>query len=173
MAGHRIQHGPRHQGGAGVVEVEDVRAPGGLAADTVEVDHDGIMFGKELRTPPSNPGYASTGRRPSVRSKEGCVMPANRMLIGPGGRLFAEPQPGRTEAAFRVDNTSQAYFNSPYFKLHQKQVQPIPAPSKNAPLSVDLAGFVGPDVMKAIAGAGMSKGRAPKAPRPPRKRHRK
>ncbi len=81
-------------------------------------------------------------------------MPANRTLIGPGGRLFAEPQPGRDEAAFRVDNTSQAYFNSPYFKLHQKQVQPIPAPRKNAPPSVDLAGFVGPDVMKAIAGAG-------------------
>jgi hypothetical protein len=80
-------------------------------------------------------------------------MPTSQNLIGPGGRLFAEPEPGRDEATFRVDNTSESYYQSPYFRLHQKQVQPIPTPRRGAPLQMDLADFIGPQVASAIGTA--------------------
>jgi hypothetical protein len=35
-------------------------------------------------------------------------------LIGTQNRLFAEPAPGLDETVFQVDNTSAAYYNSPY-----------------------------------------------------------
>jgi hypothetical protein len=75
-------------------------------------------------------------------------------LIGPGGRLFAETVPGSDESTFRTDNTSAAYYNSPYYKLHQYQVQPIPAPRKNAAPQLDLADFVGPEIIAAVQRAG-------------------
>jgi hypothetical protein len=81
-------------------------------------------------------------------------MPMNQNLLGPQGRLFAEPQPGRDEASFRVDNTSAAYYQSPYYTLHKSQVQPIPPPRKNAPLQMNLADFVGPEIVAAIQKAG-------------------
>src|ERR1700728_3885821 len=75
-------------------------------------------------------------------------------LIGPGGRLFAETLPGSDESTFRTDNTSAAYYNSPYYKLHQYQVQAIPAPRKNATPQLDLVDFVGPEIITAIQRAG-------------------
>jgi calcineurin-like phosphoesterase family protein len=75
-------------------------------------------------------------------------------LIGPGGRLFAETAPGSDESTFRTDNTSAAYYNSPYYKLHQYQVQPIPAPRNNATPQLDLADFVGPEIIAGIERAG-------------------
>lgn len=81
-------------------------------------------------------------------------MTASRRLIGPGGRLFAEPEPGPDEATFRVDNTSAAYYQSPYFLLHKNQVQPIPAPRAHAPLQLALADVVPADVTAAIQAAG-------------------
>jgi hypothetical protein len=81
-------------------------------------------------------------------------MPATPNLTGPGGRLFAEPKPGSDEATFRVDNTSAAYYNSPYYLLHKNQVQPIPPPRKNAPMQLDLADFLGPELIAAIERAG-------------------
>jgi hypothetical protein len=77
-------------------------------------------------------------------------MPAN--LIGPGGRLFADPTPGPDEVKFRQDNTSSAYYNSPYFTAHKNQVQPIPRRRNEQPL--DLANFLPADVMSAIQDAG-------------------
>jgi hypothetical protein len=77
-------------------------------------------------------------------------MPAN--LIGPGGRLFADPTPGLGEVKFRQDNTSSAYYNSPYFTAHKNQVQPIPRRRNEQPL--DLANFLPADVMSAIQDAG-------------------
>ncbi len=77
-------------------------------------------------------------------------MPTTQNLVGPQGQLFAEPQPGRDEASFRVDNTSRAYFNSPYYTLHKSQVQPIPAPRKNVPSHIDLGEFIGPKSIQAI-----------------------
>jgi hypothetical protein len=54
-------------------------------------------------------------------------------LIGKGGRLFAEQQPGPDEVRFQVNNTSEAYYNSPYYKLHQNQLQPVPRPTVDPP----------------------------------------
>ena len=77
-------------------------------------------------------------------------MPAN--LIGPGGRLFADPTPGPDEVKFRQDNTSSAYYNSPYFLAHKNQVQPIPRRRNDQPL--DLASFLPAEIMSAIKAAG-------------------
>jgi hypothetical protein len=77
-------------------------------------------------------------------------MPAN--LIGPGGRLFADPTPGPDEVKFRQDNTSSAYYNSPYFLAHKNQVQPIPRRRNDQPL--DLANFLPAEIMSAIKAAG-------------------
>jgi len=49
-------------------------------------------------------------------------------IVGKDGRLFADRQPGPDESRFQVDNTSQAYYNSPYYKLHQNQLQKVPKP---------------------------------------------
>ena len=81
-------------------------------------------------------------------------MSANEKLVGPGGRLYAEPQPGSDETAFRVDNTSAAYYNSPYYLLHQNQVQPIPPPTPDVPLQMILDDFIGTDLVAAIQQAG-------------------
>ncbi len=81
------------------------------------------------------------------------MMPKTQNLIGPQGQLFAEPEPGRDEATFRVDNTSKAYFNSPYYALHKSLVQPIPAPRKNVLTHIDLADFAGPKIIQAITGS--------------------
>jgi len=74
-------------------------------------------------------------------------------LPGNGNRLFAEPQPTPDEDAFRVDNTSSDYYNSPYFTAHKNQVQPIPPPRVSPP-RIDLKDFVGPEVWTAIQKAG-------------------
>ncbi len=50
-------------------------------------------------------------------------------LIGKDGRLFGEVTPGADPTKFQIDNTSQEYFNSPYYLLHKDQVQPIPKPT--------------------------------------------
>src|ERR1700693_3169336 len=75
-------------------------------------------------------------------------------LVGPGGRLFAEQQPGKDEVSFRVDNTSEAYYNSPYYELHKNDLQQIPAPRKNVPVQLQLADFTGPAIISAIQKAG-------------------
>ncbi len=77
-------------------------------------------------------------------------MPQKQKLIGPGGRLYAEPQPGADETKFRQDNTSSKYYNSPYFLAHKNQVQPMPPPRKGVPSQLDLADFIPPEVAAAI-----------------------
>ena len=72
-------------------------------------------------------------------------------LIGPGGRLYADPAPGPDEVKFVQDNTSAAYYNSPYYLAHKSQVQPIPPRRNNLPMS--LADFVPSQVMTAINAA--------------------
>ena len=81
-------------------------------------------------------------------------MTTSSNLIGPGGRLFADPQPGKDEVSFRVDNTSTAYYNSPCYKVHQYDVQGIPPPRKNIPMQLQLADFAGPAIISAIQKAG-------------------
>jgi hypothetical protein len=81
-------------------------------------------------------------------------MPAKPKLIGPGGQLYGEPQPSSDETSFRVNNTSAAYYSSPYYLLHQNQVQPFPPPRSGAPMQLKLADFVGPQMIAAIQSAG-------------------
>ncbi len=73
-------------------------------------------------------------------------------ITGPGGRLYADPQPGTDEVKFREDNTSAAYYNSPYFLAHKNQVQPIPR--RRSGVTLNLADFVPPDIVNAIQAAG-------------------
>jgi hypothetical protein len=42
-------------------------------------------------------------------------------------------QPGEDEATFQIDNTSQAYFRSPYYLHHKDQLQPFPSPQFDPP----------------------------------------
>ena len=42
--------------------------------------------------------------------------------------MFADPQPDADETSFQVDNTSAAYYESVYYKLHKNDLQPVPAP---------------------------------------------
>ena len=64
-------------------------------------------------------------------------------LVGPEGQLFADPQPtGKDESVFQVDNTSDAYYKSPYYESHEGQLQPIPAPRVSPP-RMELAQVIG------------------------------
>ncbi len=66
--------------------------------------------------------------------------------------MFANPQPGADEVTFQVDNTSVAYYSSPYYKLHQLQLQPVPPPSSPQP-RITLADVTGPTMVAAITAA--------------------
>jgi len=73
-------------------------------------------------------------------------------LQGQDGRLFAEVKPTADETQFQLDNTSAAYYNSPYYLLHKDLLQPVPAPLKSPP-RIDLADVLGSDATDAIAAA--------------------
>jgi len=73
-------------------------------------------------------------------------------LVGTNGRLFANPNPGADEKSFQVDNTSVAYYNSPYYKLHQLQLQPVPPPGASPP-NMNLADVVGAAMINQIQAA--------------------
>lgn len=81
-------------------------------------------------------------------------MPVNLNLVGPNGQLYADPKPSPDEDAFQVDNTSEAYYNSPYYLLHKNQVQPIPPPRSGVPPYLDLADFLPASLIDVINGAG-------------------
>jgi len=73
-------------------------------------------------------------------------------LVGKDERLFAEVQPSPDETAFMIENTSSAYYDSPYFKKHAEDVQPVPAP-RTSPPRLELADVLGPDLLKPIIDA--------------------
>lgn len=77
--------------------------------------------------------------------------PWTRNLQGPSGQLFGDPTPGPDETAFQVDNTSDAYYNSPYYKQHQNDVLAIPTGPPSKPL--DLSDVVGADFLAPIIAA--------------------
>jgi hypothetical protein len=70
-------------------------------------------------------------------------------LLGPRGRLFAELNPGADEIAFQVSNTSEAYYNSPYYGRHKDDLQKIP-PLRVDPPRMSLADVIGSDMINAI-----------------------
>jgi Calcineurin-like phosphoesterase len=73
-------------------------------------------------------------------------------LAGPEGRLFADPAPGADETSFQVDNTSDKYYESPYYKEHCEQLQQFPAPRVSPPL-FDLAQIVGAPTLEPFVDA--------------------
>jgi hypothetical protein len=77
--------------------------------------------------------------------------PWTRNLQGPSGQLFGDPAPGPDETAFQVDNTSEAYYNSPYYKQHQNDVLAIPTGPPSKPL--ELADVVGADFLAPLIAA--------------------
>jgi Calcineurin-like phosphoesterase len=77
---------------------------------------------------------------------------AFRKLTGTGGRLFADPQPSPDEVSFQVDNTSAAYYESAYYGLHKRDLQPVPPPRVDPP-RVDLAQVLEPALIAAVTAA--------------------
>jgi len=73
-------------------------------------------------------------------------------LSGTGGRLFADPQPTPDETSFQVDNTSKRYFDSPYYKRHSEDLQPVPKPSNPQP-QLSLADVLDPALVDVITKA--------------------
>jgi len=73
-------------------------------------------------------------------------------MIGPQGQFYADPQPGPDEIKFREDNTSSAYYNSPYFLAHKNQVQPIPR--RRSGVALNLTDYIPQEIVKAIQAAG-------------------
>jgi hypothetical protein len=84
-------------------------------------------------------------------SEKGTSQPWTRNLQGPSGQLFGDPAPGPDETAFQVDNTSEAYYNSPYYKQHQNDVLAIPVGPPSKPL--ELSDIVGAEFLAPINGA--------------------
>ena len=74
-------------------------------------------------------------------------------LTGSGGRLFADPQPGPDETSFQVDNTSAEYYASPYYLLHQKQLQPVPPPRVDPP-RMQLSDVLDPQTIATVLASG-------------------
>ena len=73
-------------------------------------------------------------------------------LIGKDGRLFGEQKPGPDATTFRVDNTSDQYYNSPYYLQHKDQVLPIPKPAMDPP-RMNLAEILGDSVTQTVQAA--------------------
>jgi hypothetical protein len=73
-------------------------------------------------------------------------------ITGKDGRLFADPQPGPDEKTFQIDNTSEAYYNSPYYKLHQYQLQQVPKPTVDPP-RMSLSDIIDDSFTQAIVAA--------------------
>lgn len=73
-------------------------------------------------------------------------------LTGKDDRLFAEAQPSPDEIAFQIENTSEAYYESPYYKKHEEDVQKVPPP-RTTPPRIDLADVLGQDILKPIVEA--------------------
>jgi len=81
-------------------------------------------------------------------------MPNQPNILGPGGQMYADPKPTQDENAFQVNNTSDAYYNSPYYLKYKNQVQAIPPRRVGAPPHLDLTDFIPQGLANAINQAG-------------------
>ena len=73
-------------------------------------------------------------------------------LVGNENRLYAEVKPTADETQFQLDNTSDRYYNSPYYLLHKDELQPVPAP-RTSPPRMELADVLGSDLTAAVTAA--------------------
>lgn len=74
-------------------------------------------------------------------------------VAGTDGRLFGETHPDPDETVFQVDNTSEAYYRSPYYRLHKNQLQPVPLP-RSQPPRINLADVVDGELIAKTKRAG-------------------
>jgi Calcineurin-like phosphoesterase len=72
-----------------------------------------------------------------------------KRVTGKDKRLFAEAQASPDEAVFRIENTSDAYYSSPYYEKHKEDIQKVPAPRSDPP-RMDLGDVLGEDVLKPL-----------------------
>jgi hypothetical protein len=86
--------------------------------------------------------------------QEDQFMPTTANLIGPQGQMYADPKPSPDEDAFQINNTSAAYYNSPYYEKYKNQVQPIPPPRTGALPYLNLTDFIPQALADAIDAAG-------------------
>jgi kumamolisin len=107
---------------------------------------DGVALLQALKAPAPGPAPTPTAIPASPKQSPSATPPVPGLssnLVGPEGQLFADPGPaGADENAFQVDNTSDQYYQSPYYKSHEKQLQPIPAPRVSPP-RIELAKVLG------------------------------
>jgi Calcineurin-like phosphoesterase len=75
-----------------------------------------------------------------------------KRVSGQAKRLFAEAQISPDETSFKIENTSAAYYDSPYYKKHEEDVQAVPPPRVNPP-RLDLAEVLGEDILQPIIAA--------------------
>jgi Calcineurin-like phosphoesterase len=75
-----------------------------------------------------------------------------KRVEGPGERLFAEGQASPDETSFKIENTSEAYYDSPYYKKHEEDVQKVPRPRVSPP-RLNLADVLGEDFLQPIVAA--------------------
>ena len=68
---------------------------------------------------------------------------------GAGGRLFADPVPTPDETSFQVDNTSDQYYDSPYYEAHANDLQPVPAPTLSPP-RIELSDVLSAELLEPI-----------------------
>src|ERR1700742_4285365 len=78
----------------------------------------------------------------------GTTKPWTLNIQGPSGQLFGDPEPGPDETAFQVDNTSDEYYDSPYYKQHENDVLAVPTGPLAAPMN--LQDVVGADFLAPI-----------------------
>jgi hypothetical protein len=76
-----------------------------------------------------------------------------KRVSGQAKRLFAEAQISPDETSFKIENTSDAYYESAYFEKHKEDAQEVPPPRVN-PSRLNLAEVLGEDVLHPIVAAG-------------------
>jgi hypothetical protein len=72
-----------------------------------------------------------------------------KRVSGQGKRLFAEAQASPDDTSFKIENTSMAYYDSPYYKKHKEDVQEVPPPRVSPP-RLDLADVLGRELLQPI-----------------------
>ena len=101
--------------------------------------------------PPASPPPRRPRRRrtpPAGPDGPGSSTPWTAPIEGPDGQLFGDPAPSPDETAFQVDNTSDEYYNSPYYTQHENDIEPVPTGPPAAPL--DLQSIVGDNFLAPI-----------------------
>ena len=85
---------------------------------------------------------SAPARRPRAGTRAPAIPGATSNRVGTEGRLFADLRPGADETSFQVDNTSEAYYKSPYYKEHREQLRQIPLP-RELPSHLRLVDVIG------------------------------